>query len=138
MARRQSPFLTEAELRIMVVLWDLERPTVADIVGRLHAHGGVSTPAYNSVLTILRILERKGYVSHEKDRRAFRFVPLINRSRARKNALADLLTRFFDNSPELLVLDLLGPDRIDAEELKHLRQLIDSAPDPQEPWSKRR
>lgn len=59
MARRQSPFLTDAELRIMVVLWDLERPTVADIVERLHEHGA-SAPACNSVLTILRILERKG------------------------------------------------------------------------------
>lgn len=137
MARGQSPFLTDAELRIMVVLWDLERPTVADVVERLHAHGA-STPAYNSVLTILRILERKGYVSHEKDGRAFRFVPLMNRSRARKNALAQLLTRFFDNSPELLVLDLLGRERIDAEELKHLRQLIDGAPNPHEPRSKRR
>lgn len=129
MARVQSALLTEAELRIMAALWELDRPSVADIVERMQMQGA-PTPAYNSVLTILSILERKGYVRHEKDGRAFRFVPLVNRRRARKNALAHLLTRFFDNSPELLVLDLLGQDRIDATELTHLRQLIDRAAPP--------
>ena len=119
--------LTEAELRIMVVLWELESPTVADVVERLRGDG-TNTPAYNSVLTILRILERKEYVTHKKDGRAFRFVPLVDRSRARKSALAHLLTRFFDNSPELLVLALLGRDRVDEKELRSLRRLIDSAP----------
>ena len=65
MPRRRSPALTDAELRIMNVLWGRERATVGDVVDSLD---GPRKPAYNSVLTILRILERKGYVTHEKGR----------------------------------------------------------------------
>jgi predicted transcriptional regulator len=79
------------------------------------------------VLTILGILERKGYVTHEKDGRAFRFAPLVDRRSARKNALADVLSRFFDNSPELLVLDLLGGEYADADELERLRRTVELA-----------
>jgi predicted transcriptional regulator len=129
MPHTQSPQLTDAELRIMRSLWELDRPTVTEVVDHLHQQGG-ATPAYNSVLTILRILERKGHVSHHKDGRAFRFAPLIDRGSARKSALAHVVRRFFDNSPELLVLDLLGRDRIDEQELQHLRRLVDTAPAP--------
>ncbi|MGE3510721.1 MAG: BlaI/MecI/CopY family transcriptional regulator [Vicinamibacterales bacterium] len=124
MARRQSPALTDAELRIMRVLWDRTRATVGEVVDAIE---GPAKPAYNSVLTVLRILEKKGYVRHEKDGRAFVFLPLIDRSQARQRALSQLITRFFNGSPEALVLDLLGREEPTEEESRRIRQLIDSA-----------
>ena len=125
MARPASPGLTDAELRVMQVLWAHERATVGDVVARL---AGTHRLAYNTVLTTLGILERKGYVRHEKDGRAFAYLPVVDRSEARQSALSQVLNRFFDNSPRLLVLDLLGHERTDADELRRVRELIEDAP----------
>ena len=121
MPRRRSPALTDAELRIMNVLWDRTRATVGEVVDGLE---GPRKPAYNSVLTILRILERKGFVTHEKEGRAFAWVPLVGRGEARRGALSLLLSRFFDDSPELLVLNLLGRDEARPDEVRRVRELI--------------
>ena len=80
------------------------------------------------MLTILGILERKGYVTHEKDGRAFAYLPLVDQSEARQSALSQVLNRFFDDSPRLLVLDLLGHERTDADELRRVRELIEQTP----------
>jgi len=120
-ARKKSVALTDGELRLMQVLWDQERATVSDVVDHLD---GPRKPAYNTVLTLLRILERKGYVRHEKSGRAFVFMPVIDRNQARRRAVSHLLSRFFDNSAELLVLNLLDHDRVDRAELVRLRSLI--------------
>ena len=125
MARRRSPALTDGELRIMRVLWARDRATVVDVVEALN---DTPKPAYNTVLTLLRILERKRYVTHEKEGRAFTYMPIVDRGQARRRALTHLLTRFFDNSREQLVLDLLGHDHADPEELQRVRELIENAP----------
>ena len=125
MARPPSPGLTDAELRVMRVLWELKRATVGNVVERLT---GTHTLAYNTVLTTLGILERKGYVTHEKDGRAFAYLPVVDQSEARQSALSQVLNRFFDDSPRLLVLDLLGHERTDADELRRVRELIEQAP----------
>lgn len=125
-ARPRSTVLTDAELRVMNVLWSRGRATVSEVV---EASEQRRKPAYNTALTILRILERKGYVAHEKEGRAFVFVPLVDRGRERRRALSQMLSRFFDNSPTLLVSDLLGHERVDADQLRRVRELIDSAPD---------
>ena len=125
MARPASPGLTDAELRVMQVLWAHKRATVADVVARL---AGTHRLAYNTVLTTLGILERKGYVRHEKDGRAFAYLPVVEQSEARQSALSQVLNRFFDNSPRALVLDLLGHERTDADELRRVRELIEGAP----------
>jgi predicted transcriptional regulator len=125
MARPPSPGLTDAELRVMRVLWELKRATVGNVVERL---AGPHTLAYNTVLTTLGILERKGYVTHEKDGRAFAYRPVVDQSEARHSALSQVLNRFFDDSPRLLVLDLLGHERTDADELRRVRELIEHAP----------
>lgn len=122
MARRRSAALTDGELRIMRALWDGRRGTVGDIVDRIE---GAPRPAYNTVLTMLRILETKGYVRHVKDGRAFVYAPVIGRREARRSAVSLLLHRFFDGSPELLVLDLLGHEQATAEEIERLRRLIE-------------
>lgn len=125
MARRQSPALTDAELRIMRVLWDRARATVGDVVAHIE---GPAKPAYNSILTILRILERKGYVTHEKDGRAFVYLPLLDRSQARRRAVSHLVSRFFNGSAEALVLDLLGREHPTEDERVRVRELIQARP----------
>jgi len=124
MPRRPSPALTDAELRIMRVLWERTEGTVGDVVE--HLDGGYK-PAYNTVLTMLKILERKGYVAHKKDGRAFRYVPVIGRSQAQQTAVSHLISRFFNGSSAALVLDLLGPDRVSDEERRLVRELLDRA-----------
>ena len=124
MPRRPSPALTDGELRIMRVLWERAQATVGDVVEHLDA---ATRPAYNTVLTILKILERKGYVAHQKDGRAFRYVPLISSSQARQTAVSHLVSRFFNGSSEALVLDLLGPDRVSDEERRRVRELLNRA-----------
>jgi predicted transcriptional regulator len=106
----------------MNVLWNHGRATVGEVVDGLD---GPKKPAYNSVLTILRILEKKQYVTHQKEGRAFTYVPLVGRAAARRGALSHLLSRFFDDSPELLVLNLLGKDEAHPDEVRRVRELID-------------
>ena len=105
----------------MTVLWEYSASTVGDVVDRIP---GSPKPAYNTVLTILRILEGKGYVSHEKHGRAFVYAPLVDRQQARRGALSQLLARFFNGSREELMMDLLGHEEVDAEELRKVKALL--------------
>ena len=124
MARSKSAILTEAELRIMNVLWDRGSATVHEVLQSLTEKPPL---AYNSVLTIIRILEKKGYVKHEKDKRAFIYMPLVDRKDATRSELRRLVSRFFGNSHELLVLNILEEQSIDAEELARVRQLLEKS-----------
>jgi predicted transcriptional regulator len=76
---------------------------------------------------MLRILEAKGYVKHEKSGRAFIYRPVIDRGQARRSALSHLAARLFDNSPSLLVLNVLEDEQIDRAELERLKKLIHDA-----------
>src|SRR5262245_38714350 len=124
MARRRSPALTDAEARIMAVLWQRHTASVADVVTALKRTHDVS---YSTVQTILRILEDKGYVSHEKIARAFIYRPRVDERQARRRALRHLVSRLFDGSPSLLVLNVLEDDQIGADELNRLKKLIENA-----------
>ena len=125
MARRKSPNLTDAELRLMEVIWDKGEATVGDVVDGLPK----SVPlAYSTVLTTLRILENKGYIRHSKSGRAFVYRPVVGRDQARAKALTHLLRRFFDNSPEALMLNLIEAKKIDPRELARLRKRIEEEP----------
>ena len=123
MARPRSQNLTEAELRLMNVLWDKGAATVADVADALPKDPGL---AYNTVLTTMRILEDKGYVNHTKpdEGRAFVYTPLIGRDEAGRNAVRHLVSRFFRNSPELLVLNVLEDEELSNAELQRIRELI--------------
>jgi predicted transcriptional regulator len=122
MARKRSVTLTDGELRLMNVLWTRGQATVGDIAAALR--GPV---AYTTVQTILRILETKGYVAHEKSGRAFVYRPLIDRRQARRRALGHLVKRLFDDSPSVLVLDLLNDEQLDPAERQRLKKLIEDA-----------
>jgi len=122
LARTKSAILTEAELRIMNVLWERGSATVHEVLQSLSEKPLL---AYNSVLTIVRILEKKGYVKHVKDKRAHVYIPLVNRQDATRSEVRRLVSRFFGNSHELLVLNILEEQSIDAEELARVRQLLE-------------
>ena len=110
----------------MQVLWDLQSATVADVVSRLKSN-------YSTVQTMLRILETKGYVAHEKAGRAFAYRPLIDQKQARRRALSHLVSGLFNNSPSLLVLNVLEDERIDrararpAPPVDHGERIVESA-----------
>ncbi len=122
MPRTQSAILTDAELRLMEVLWQRDASSVHDVLQALPSKPAL---AYNSVLTTIRILEKKGYVEHVKSGQAHIYRPRICRDDASRSAVVHLVSRFFKNSRELLVLNLLDDHSIDAEELKRLRQLLE-------------
>jgi BlaI family transcriptional regulator, penicillinase repressor len=117
---KQSLTLTEAELRIMEVLWHHGASTVQQVVDWLPAD-----LAYNSVLTTIRILEKKGHVNHVKDGRAHIYEAVIGRDEATRSEIRHLLSRFFRNSHEALLLNILQDEEIDAAQLKRLREMLD-------------
>jgi predicted transcriptional regulator len=122
LARNRSATLTEAELRIMNVLWEKGSATVHEVLQGLPEKPAL---AYNSVLTIIRILEKKGYVKHVKDKRAHVYTAAVDRKDATRFEVRHLVSRFFGNSDELLVLNILEEKSIDADELARLRQLLE-------------
>jgi predicted transcriptional regulator len=124
MPRKPSPALTDAEARVMAVLWQLETATVGDVVAALAPERTVS---YSTVQTILRILEDKGYVVHDKVARAFIYRPVVDERQARRRALRHLATRLFNGSPSLLVMNVLHDEEMDPEELQRLKKLIEEA-----------
>ncbi|MBZ5568150.1 MAG: BlaI/MecI/CopY family transcriptional regulator [Acidobacteriia bacterium] len=122
MPPRKSPTLTEAELRLMNVLWQKGSATVQQVLDALLPK---PTLAYNSVLTTIRILENKGYVKHVKNGRAHVYMPLVGRKEATRFEIRHLVNRFFKNSHELLVLNILQDESIDEAELTRLRELLE-------------
>ncbi len=129
MPPKRSITLTEAELRLMRVLWDRGESAVADVVAAI----ADSTPlAYTSVLTTIRVLEKKGYLTHRQEGRAFLYSPAIAEHEASRSEVRHVLQRFFGNSRESLLLSLLGDDEITPAELQSLRAAIaKAAPDPE-------
>ena len=122
MPPRQSGTLTEAELRIMNVLWLKGSGTVQQVLDSITQKPAL---AYNSILTTIRVLERKGYLKHLKDGRAYVYTPLVGQKEATRSEIRHLVSRFFKNSHEQLVLNLLEDQGIGAEEIGRLREMLD-------------
>jgi len=119
---KKSPTLTDAELRIMDVLWRRGSGTVQQVLDGL-----APNLAYNTILTTIRILEKKGYVKHVKDGRAHLYEPVVGREQASRSAIRHLVGRFFRDSHEALILNILENESIDTEELKRLRHLLEGS-----------
>ncbi len=126
MPPKRSITLTEAELRIMKILWRRGESAVGELVAAMP--DGTSL-AYNSVLTTIRILEQKGYVLHRQEGRAFLYSPCVAEQEASQTEMRHMMQRFFGNSREALLLSLLGDDEITPEELQRLKQAIADAPE---------
>ena len=124
MPPKKSNTLTEAELRLMKILWRRGESAVTDLVAAMPDGEPL---AYNSVLTTIRILEQKGYVDHRQAGRAFVYRPCVAEEEASRSEVKHLMSRFFGNSRERLLLSLLGDEEISAEELQRLKEAIDSS-----------
>lgn len=124
MPPKKSITLTEAELRLMKILWQRGESVVSDLVAAMPEG---ETLAYNSVLTTVRILEQKGYVDHRQDGRAFVYRPCVQEHEASRSEVRHVLNRFFGNSRERLLLSLLGDEEISPAELQRLKDAIQNA-----------
>src|SRR6516225_11625221 len=124
MPPKKSNTLTEAELRLMKILWRRGESAVNDLVAAIPDSESL---AYNSVLTTIRILEQKGYVEHRQEGRAFVYRPCVAEHEASRSEVRHVLGRFFGNSRERLLLSLLGDEDISADELQRLKDLIRDA-----------
>jgi predicted transcriptional regulator len=110
---------TPRELDIMSVLWGHGPSTVAEVLEELE-----DELAYNTVLTMLKVMEGKGYVSRSREGRADRYAPEVEREAAGDSALGRVTDRLFGGSPEELLLRLVDSD-VDPDELRRMRDLLD-------------
>ena len=124
MPPKKSNTLTEAELRLMKILWRRGESAVNDLVAAMPDGEPL---AYNSILTTIRILEQKGYVDHRQEGRAFIYRPVVAEEEASRSEVKRILSRFFGNSREQLLLSLLGDGEISHEELERLKAAIEAA-----------
>ena len=124
MPPKRSITLTEAELRLMKLLWVRGESAVADLVQALPDDLPL---AYTTVLTTVRILEKKGYVTHRQEGRAFLYSPCVAEHEASRSEVRHVLQRFFGNSRERLLISLLGDDEITPDELRRLKDAIAAA-----------
>jgi BlaI family transcriptional regulator, penicillinase repressor len=129
MARRKSRTLTDAEHRIMEVLWDKGSATVAEVADALAGEGG---SAYTTILTMMRILREKGYLTCEKHGRAHTYTPKVNRETAARKAVRHLLAKFFAGSPGELVLSFLRDEDLSPDELDELKKKVMESGDSQD------
>ena len=111
---------TDREADIMAVLWRRGPSTVAEVREELH-----DELAYTTVLTMLRVLEEKGYVGHREEGRAHRYHPLVGREAAGESAVRRLTRRLFRGSPELLLTHLVSDRELSEAELKRMREMLD-------------
>jgi predicted transcriptional regulator len=126
MPPRRSNTLTEAELRLMKLLWARGESAVGDLVAAMPP---AEMLAYNSILTTVRILEKKGYVRHRQEGRAFLYTPCVAEQDAERSEIRYIMQRLFGNSRERLLLSLLGDDEISPDELARLKERIAQAAD---------
>ena len=122
MPPKQSETLTEAELRIMDVLWLKGSGTVQQVLDSIEQKPAL---AYNSVLTTIRILEKKGYVRHSKDGRTHIYEPVVGRQEATRDEIRHLVGRFFRNSHDQLVLNILEDRGVEQQEIDRLRKMLE-------------
>ena len=122
MARPESEHPTELELEILKVLWDESPLLVRDVRARLEVHGRVL--AHSSVITMLNIMHRKGFLQRRKEGKSFLFWPKAAKERVMGGMMGDLLSRLFEGSPSAMVLNLLETADVDSEELAEIRKLV--------------
>ena len=125
MPRKKTLTLTNAEHRIMEVIWAKGSATVADVVEALNGKD-----AYTTILTLMTILKGKGYLSSRKEGRAFVFVPRVDRDTVARKAVHQLLSKFFAGSASELVLSFLREEQLTPQELDAIKKKIkDSSED---------
>jgi len=123
MARSGSNHPTELELEILKILWDTSPLPVRDVRTRLAAQAS-RTLSHSSVITMLNIMVRKGYLRRKKEGKAFFFTPKVEKESVAGGIMGDLLSRVFGGSPSAMVLNLIETADLDADEMAELHRLI--------------
>lgn len=115
--------LTKAEEQIMQIIWDIEKGFVRDVIDQLP----YPKPAYNTVSTIVRILESKGFVSHESFGKSHRYFPMVTKEEYRAFIATKLLNGYFDNSVQNMLSYFIEEKKLDLKEADQLLSLIENA-----------
>lgn len=119
--------LTDREADLMQVLWDRGPSLVSEVRDAL-----ADKLAYNTVLTVLRTLEGKGYVGHDEEGRGHRYFASVKQQLARKSALRHLTDKLFNGSSELLLAQLVTDKKLSAEQIERMRKLLNEASEDKE------
>lgn len=117
--------LTRAEEEIMQWLWQLEEANVASIVEKMPS----PKPAYNTVSTIIRILENKGFVDYRKVGRGHVYFPLVQKETYTKNSMNKLMNNYFDGSMKSMLSFFVKKNEMSVKELEEILQEIDTKND---------
>ncbi|WP_316843123.1 BlaI/MecI/CopY family transcriptional regulator [Pedobacter psychrodurus] len=112
--------LTKAEEQIMQVLWQLEKAFVKEVIDELP----LPKPAYNTVSTIIRILETKGFIGHEAFGKAHQYYPLISREEYKRHATEKLLGNYFENSVESMFSFFVKEEKLDLSDVDEILKMI--------------
>ncbi|MBQ8703529.1 MAG: BlaI/MecI/CopY family transcriptional regulator [Bacteroidales bacterium] len=120
METKEIKELTKAEEQVMQAIWKIERGFAGEIVEAVG--GGV---AYNTVLTVVRILEQKGFVGHETFNRSNRYYPLVSREEYMKRMLGGIAHRWFGSSPRALVSFLVDKNEVSLEDLEAITKELE-------------
>ena len=119
MPRKPSRTFTERELEIIQILWEKREATVREIQQALPPGRH-----YNTVLTIIRVLERKGHVSHRQEGRGFVYRALAHPEKSRSRALSHLIDSVFGGSSESVVLNMVETGNLSLEDLDEIRRKL--------------
>ena len=115
-----DPRFTDRELDVMSILWREGSGTVSEVRARL-----ADELAYTTVLWVLQTLEEKGYVRHEREGRAHRYIPEVASAEAGSSALERIVDTVFHGSAELLLAQLVAERELPAAELERMRDLLE-------------
>lgn len=119
----ETIILTRQELQIMKEVWKLGSATVKEVCSAISKK---KPTAYTTILTLMGILEEKGVLVHSRPGRAYVYKPVLSRRQATRNQIDDVLTRFFDSSPQKLMEYVVENEIVGSEQLKNVRILLDS------------
>jgi len=115
--------LSSAQLKVMEVLWKLKRATAREITDAMNE---VRFTAHSTVQTLLRRLEKKGVVAHEKIDRTFYFFPVVEKENVKKNSIRDLIDSMFNGEPDSLVAYLIRNEKLPPEKLDEIRGMLNN------------
>ena len=116
--------LTKTEERIMQVFWKLKKAFVKEVIANLPDD---PKPPYNTISSVVRLLEQKGYLSHKAYGKSYQYFPLVTKSAYRKQYLQKILSGYFENSPASLLSFLVREEGLSEEECEALKKIIDQS-----------
>ena len=122
--KEEDKLLTSLELKVMNILWDLELAFVKEVMEKWD---GNPAPAYNTVSTVIRILEEKGFVGHNAFGRSHQYMPLLSRDDYQKRVMTNVLDNVFSGSVTSMISSLVDQRNLSEEEIEELKILIDPA-----------